>query len=805
MIRALPKCRHASHLHKTVVAAWTTSIGARRIHAATVGAAAQHLRQSLDARVVGHPDAKEALVLALLAREHVLLAGPPGVAKSMLAEELAKAAGVHPMVLQLHRDTRAEELLSRGGILRREPLASGQGETVRYQAEPGGVLASDVCVLDDVTRAPGEVLSSLFRALSQPMPLARAAVPSPCLRTAVATAISIDDRGAAWPACAQTSDQLDPALLDRFAFQLQLGSNLCEERWDEAEKIMSAGEGTAGTQGSALAGALGEGLADCIAVPLEVRQLLLRLVQQLVLECRRASPAGSERSGVPHTLSDRTFLVKAVRVLRASALSAGRDCCEPEDLFALRFLTTFRVPPDVHARIEDIIRGILEAAQEAASRGDPDWATGTTKNGEAADDQALRPWHEGEESAAGEEQNSESGGGADTETGSAGEKDAAMAAKQKQDQSEEQSGQSDDIAQNQDDGSQDDSEHKGLMGSGPRITSPSKNSGDDDLVSDGLQPPRDALAANMGLLDVDAVSVQNIELLLDRLVGSIDRGRSELAENPGGSPRRWRSWDPRDAADFTEVDPLELHRWVGDPSPAAWPRARQRLKRDRGGLVAVLRDVSMSMSGLNATWAARVTLGLMEASRERNMRFGYIEFNHSSQKFRGADGEFFSEEYASMSELAMRLKCSGWTNYSKPLGDALKEFALIFPGSSAYRRVGLGGVSRGGQQPQQQQRHVLLITDGVPTHGDAEASAERALALELGVVVHSVYLGWPQSYPSALAALSSTTGGTQFAAFYQPDRGMGRLTSGHDKPHTPRVRGSHGVGLDSGFIRVVVR
>ncbi|CAE7687870.1 TYW1, partial [Symbiodinium microadriaticum] len=41
--------------------------------------------------------------------------------------------------------------------------------------------------------------------------------------------------------------------------------------------------------------------------------------------------------------------------------------------------------------------------------------------------------------------------------------------------------------------------------------------------------------------------------------------------------------------------------------------------------------------------------------------------------------------------------------------------------------------------------HILLLTDGVPTHGDPEALAERALAKRLGVVIHTVYLGWSVS------------------------------------------------------------
>lgn len=210
--------------------------------------------------------------------------------------------------------------------------------------------------------------------------------------------------------------------------------------------------------------------------------------------------------------------------------------------------------------------------------------------------------------------------------------------------------------------------------------------------------------------------------------------------------------------------------------------------------MALLRDVSMSMAGVNATWSSRVALGLMEACQQREMSFGYIEFNHCSSKFRGVDGSFFSQDYGSLSDLAMRLQCNGWTNYSKPLSEVLQEFA-DFSSRGGHR-------GRGARQLQQQ-GHILLLTDGVPTHGDPEALAERALAKRLGVVIHTVYLGWPQGYPRSLAALSEATGGRQFAAFYQPEsRGS---PSTRPQPRVPRVRNTHGVGLDSGFIRVVER
>ena len=47
------------------------------------------LRGAMDARVVGHDDIKHAVLLGLLSKEHVYIEGPPGVAKTMLAEVIA--------------------------------------------------------------------------------------------------------------------------------------------------------------------------------------------------------------------------------------------------------------------------------------------------------------------------------------------------------------------------------------------------------------------------------------------------------------------------------------------------------------------------------------------------------------------------------------------------------------------------------------------------------------------------------------------------------------------------------------------
>merc|ERR1712046_526092 len=136
----------------------------------------------------------------------------------------------------------------------------------------------------------------------------------------------------------------------------------------------------------------------------------------------------------------------------------------------------------------------------------------------------------------------------------------------------------------------------------------------------------------MESLDVDDETVENIEALLARVFDSIDNGMKELVEHSGAAPRRWTTWDPRNVAALPDVDIVDLSTWISEPSPTRLPRIQTRMRYDYGGCIAVLRDISSSMDGVHATWAARVTLGLIHAARQRGIRVGYVEFNHKSLK-----------------------------------------------------------------------------------------------------------------------------------------------------------------------------
>jgi MoxR-like ATPase len=298
------------------------------------------VQTQLDAFVVGHDDAKRALLLALLCREHIYLEGPPGAAKTRMAEVAAHAAGLRFFFYQLHRDTRLAELVG-DVVLEREPLAGG-GERIAQRTLPGGIATAEVCVLDDISRAPGEALNVLLRLL-QERKLGDAPIP---LLTAIATSNPQRDE--------YYNEPLDPANLDRFALQLRVPGLLGAEDLAPARELVARAAAGALADDAGARAVCDRAALDAaygalarVEVPLRTRDALLE-----VLRILRAEYACDETNAL---LTDRTFLVKAVKLLRGHAWLASRSAVAPEDLAVLRWMTTFRVPEEAHEKIDEIL------------------------------------------------------------------------------------------------------------------------------------------------------------------------------------------------------------------------------------------------------------------------------------------------------------------------------------------------------------------------------------------------------------------------------------------------------------------
>ena len=90
--------------------AWTNGVrafssGSRKERFEKVVKGLQNLKTSMNKVVVGHSKVKDGIILALVAQQHVYIEGPPGSAKTLLAETVANQTNSRFFFTQMHRDT----------------------------------------------------------------------------------------------------------------------------------------------------------------------------------------------------------------------------------------------------------------------------------------------------------------------------------------------------------------------------------------------------------------------------------------------------------------------------------------------------------------------------------------------------------------------------------------------------------------------------------------------------------------------------------------------------------------------------
>ena len=308
------------------------------------------LRKEMDRYVIGHSTVKNGLLLGLLAREHIYIEGPPGMAKTMLAEIVAAASNLTFYLYQFHRDTRLAELVG-DVVIERERGGSDTSEIIVQSIRKGGVLTAELCVLDDISRSPGEALNVLLRVLNERQ-FQTEKIP---LLTAIATSNPTADD--------YYNEPLDPANLDRFTIQIRSAGLIQENRWDEVRQVIDLYSSSQFSEEVRPEPVLNReifdqayGLMHQVLVPDLIKRGLVDLLSRFVNQFK-LDPTNS-------LITDRSFLVKAVKILKAHALLQGRMQVQPDDLSVLTYLTSFRMPEDLDRNMPTLIRETMQRIAE---------------------------------------------------------------------------------------------------------------------------------------------------------------------------------------------------------------------------------------------------------------------------------------------------------------------------------------------------------------------------------------------------------------------------------------------------------
>jgi MoxR-like ATPase len=278
----------------------------------------RRVRDAVATRVLGQDAAIDDVLVAFLARGHVLIEGVPGTAKTLLVRVVANAMGVRFTRIQFTPDLMPADVT--GVALYRDP-------TRGFEFQPGPVF-TDLLLADEINRAPAKTQAALLEAMGERQVTAdgksRALDP---LFTVLATQNPVEHEG---------TFPLPEAQLDRFLLKIVIGypareaelnvlalheSGFDPERGDQAaiiDAVITADEARAC-----------RALVDGVRVAPEVREYIATITR-----ATRDDPSLLLGASPRAT-------VALMRAARAAAVLEDRDYVTPDDVKA-RALSVLR-------------------------------------------------------------------------------------------------------------------------------------------------------------------------------------------------------------------------------------------------------------------------------------------------------------------------------------------------------------------------------------------------------------------------------------------------------------------------------
>ena len=295
--------------------------------------------------IVGQDELLQKMIVALLARGHLLVEGVPGLAKTLAIKALAEAIGGAFQRIQFTPDLVPADVI--GTLIYNQ-------KTGGFEVSLGPVFANLV-LADEINRAPAKVQSALLEVMQErQVTIGRETFPAPEPFLVMATQNPIESEGT-YP--------LPEAQVDRFMMKVRVGYPSAPEEFVVVERMLGFGDAPQRVMDPEQLARL-QKAADAVYVDPGIIQYAVRI-------------AGGTRNpalvGLPDLARLITFgaspraSINMVLAARALAFLRGREYAVPEDARDLaldvlrhRLVLSYEALAD-NIDPDDIVRAIIAA------------------------------------------------------------------------------------------------------------------------------------------------------------------------------------------------------------------------------------------------------------------------------------------------------------------------------------------------------------------------------------------------------------------------------------------------------------
>jgi MoxR-like ATPase len=312
-----------------------------------VAALSERILAEVEKAVIGKRPALELVLVAILARGHVLIEDYPGLAKTLLARSFARVTGLEFTRIQFTPDLMPSDVTGSSIYNQR---------TGGFEVRPGPIFTS-ILLADEINRAPPKTQAALLEAMQeQQVTIEGDTHPLPTPFLVLATQNPVEYEGT-YP--------LPEAQLDRFLLRIGIGYPARDQEWEMLGRRIARQ-----TDEPALEQVVDRPTVIALQDAIEAVHVAESIGYYMVdlVAATRASPRVQVGASPRGTLA----LLKASR---AKAAVAGRDFVTPEDVKAVAFAALAHrllLRPELwvqRVRPDDVVRECLGAVPTPPAEG----------------------------------------------------------------------------------------------------------------------------------------------------------------------------------------------------------------------------------------------------------------------------------------------------------------------------------------------------------------------------------------------------------------------------------------------------